>query len=355
MWISYYLGGDRRESVGRLMGKDPMKTTWADAVTALKRQLAQKATAKALGRVTTPTQERATVAELVKGYLTMRLAQGVKRPAQFRYKLDRVVALWGTQRAARITKQSLWQDVERLLAQGLQRSSIRNYLAHLRAVLVAMEDRLPRVPRFPSLQTGPRRRTVWSDAEIEAVCAVAEPWLADILWFGFLTGWRISEVVGMTWDRVDVKGNMIYLDESKTDEPRERPIDLALLDLTAVIGRRLAARRLDCPRVFHVDGRPISAARVRDRMHAAMVTAEITDKKFHDFRRAVVDRLLVERVDLFTIQEILGHKSLSTTRLYAKPSVERMRAVMDGAAAGRAARLQHTAPTHPAAVIPISR
>jgi integrase len=355
LWIFYYLGGERRESVGRLMGKDPLRTTWTDAVTALKRQIAQKDKAKALGHITTPAQERATVAELAKAYIAKRIGEGVKDPAGFRQAVGRVIALWGPQRATMLTKRSLWQDVERLLAQGLQRSTIKTYLAQFKAILVDADELLPRIPKFPALRTGPLRRTVWTEAELEAVCAVAEAWLADVLRFGYLTGWRISEVLGMTWDRVDVREDLIYLDESKTDEPRVRPISLALLDLTPVIGRRLQARRLDCPRVFHVDGHAITTRRAQRRLQAAMATAGITDKRFHDFRRAVADRLLLEGVGEFTVQEVLGHKSLSSTRRYTKPSVDRMRAAMDRAATSRAARLPHTTPAQQGVVLPFSR
>jgi integrase len=54
----------------------------------------------------------------------------------------------------------------------------------------------------------------------------APPHLAGILGTGFYTGMRKSEILGLTWDKVDLANRLIYLEaeDTKDDEPRVIPI-----------------------------------------------------------------------------------------------------------------------------------
>lgn len=328
LWISYYAGGDRRESVATLCGKTALQTTWDDAVKVLKRRREQKIVARARGSILSAAEERVTVETLCRDYLAQRLASGIKRPRAFAREIERTIHIWGKQRASRITREGLWHDVHRLRDAGLKRASVKTYLATLHAVLVAAGERVPRLPKFPELGSDPLRRVVWSEAELERCCAAAEPWLADVLRFGYATGWRCSEVLGLTWDRV--RDGMIYLDESKTGEGRVRPIDLPHFDLTAVIESRRAQRRLGCPWVFHWDGHAVNPAYFYTKMDRAREASGVGDRIFHDFRRGVAERALLHGADLFVTQELLGHRALSSTRRYTRHSVERMRKQLGG-------------------------
>src|SRR5207247_1234872 len=79
---------------------------------------------------------------------------------------------------------------------------------------------------------------------------------ADVLDFGYHSGWRRREVTGLTWAEVDRAGGVIRLNpaRSKSKQPRLLPLSLPLRE---IIERRRARRRKELPLVFHTNGLPI--------------------------------------------------------------------------------------------------
>src|SRR5262249_57661137 len=80
--------------------------------------------------------------------------------------------------------------------------------------------------------------------------------LGDVVRFLFCSAWRVGEVRTLEWRDYDRTEGAIRLrpERSKTKHGRVLPL---VGELAAIIARRLDARRLDCPRIFHDQGRPI--------------------------------------------------------------------------------------------------
>ena len=70
-------------------------------------------------------------------------------------------------------------------------------------------------------------------AGIEAEVAV--PATRDIFWLGMYTGMRRGEVLTLRWDRVDLAGRILRVEETKTGEPLELPVTR---QLAAIFERR---------------------------------------------------------------------------------------------------------------------
>ena len=68
---------------------------------------------------------------------------------------------------------------------------------------------------------------------------VKSPVARDALRCGLYTGMRFSEVIGLSWDRVDLDAMTLTVDETKTGEPLVIPI---VRQLAAILERRLAER-----------------------------------------------------------------------------------------------------------------
>lgn len=338
LWIYYYQGGDRREAVSKLTGRDPGSTTWDQAVKCLSIQLEKKAKQRALGSILPKQTEKLTISQILDEYKQHRLIQGIKRPVDFTCTIKALTAWWGHLPAARLTTEALEREIALKLKAGFARGTVATRLHGLYAALRWAKPRLPYLPEPPKIHVPMTPKALWTPADVDCLCAEAKPWLADIVRFGQLTGWRISEALGLTWDRVDSGRGLLFLDETKTDDPRVRPIEAAM---AVLLRRRTEARRLGCALVFHVDGLPITDDRFHRAFRAACNRAKLGYRTFHAFRNTAYDTLLLSGVDLFTAMELVGHKSLSSARRYARQNVDRMRNALDRVEAVRAQAKPH--------------
>jgi len=76
-------------------------------------------------------------------------------------------------------------------------------------------------------------------------------------------------------------------------------------------------RRLDIPYVFYdpVTGKPYQ--NIKRSLNTALRRAGIRDFRFHDTRHTFASHLVMAGVDLTTVKELLGHKTLTMTLRYA--------------------------------------
>ena len=78
----------------------------------------------------------------------------------------------------------------------------------------------------------------------------------------------------------------------------------------------------------------------------AVKAAEITDLRFHDLRHTATSRLVMAGIDLYTVKDILGHKTLVMTQRYSHLSPEHQRQAVE--------RLVRTEPAHACATDPVT-
>jgi integrase len=140
-----------------------------------------------------------------------------------------------------------------------------------------------KVAAFPNIETRNARKGFLEPEQFQAVVAALEqPW-ADIARFAYETMWRLSEILGLTWDMVDRRNGVITLPDSKSGEPRVIP---TVGELVEVLERRWAARvvgRALSTLVFHRQGRAIGS--FRKRWRRACEVAGLNGVLFHDLRR----------------------------------------------------------------------
>lgn len=152
---------------------------------------------------------------------------------------------------------------------------------------------------------------------------------AAILEMFYSTGVRISELAGMNVEDVDVYTETVRV-LGKGRKQRLCPMGEPAVK---------AVQRYRSKAGVH-DG-----ALFRSKVGKRMTTQAITDivKKYcrlagvpvkvtpHKFRHSFATHLLDNGADLRSVQELLGHASLSTTQIYTHVTTERMKKVYDGA------------------------
>lgn len=157
-----------------------------------------------------------------------------------------------------------------------------------------------------------------------------------ILEFLYSTGCRVSELTGLTLSRMDL-GNRFALLLGKGSKERLVPLGhpcvAAMQDYLHTCRRQLMAKYQASPHSYvfiNSRGTPLSARSVR-RILEKYVEQVALDKKIspHTIRHTFATHLLDHGADLRSVQELLGHASLSTTQIYTHITAERLTAVYE--------------------------
>lgn len=171
---------------------------------------------------------------------------------------------------------------------------------------------LKRVRKVKLLPENNRRLRFLSREECAALVSACDPHLKPIVVTALNTGMRKEEILSLEWERhVDLRHGFILLDVTKNGERREVPINLTLRStLQSLI------RRLDSPFVF-TDRKGGRFLNVMRSFLSACRRAGIRGFRFHDLRYTFASQLVMAGVDLTTVKELLGHKTLTMTLRYA--------------------------------------
>ncbi|MFL6435991.1 MAG: tyrosine-type recombinase/integrase [Terriglobales bacterium] len=126
------------------------------------------------------------------------------------------------------------------------------------------------------------------------------------------TGLRQSEQYGLTWDCVSFERTSLTIPRSKNGETRHVPLnEAALAALEAV-----KAQTNGQPWVFlNCFGQRL--VNPRGWFEQAIKDAGIKDFTWHCLRHTFASRLTMAGVDLRTVQELMGHKTISMTVRYS--------------------------------------
>jgi integrase len=254
------------------------------------------------------------------------------------------VRLWeffGDIRAREITSQMLRNFCDRRLRDGAARATVRNELMALSHgyTLLKRDGELRFVPpAIPSIAVGDNaRKGFFERAAFECVRSELAPPRQDVLTFLYLSGWRISEVVGLEWGRnVDLDRQVVSLEpaQTKTGQPREFPYGL-FPEMAELIERR---RRLTSQaeldfgmrirRVFWEGaGAPVTRFLPKGWRRACDFCG-VAHGMMHDLRRTAVRNLILAGIDRKVAMEITGHKTESVFRRYQITTIEDKRAAL---------------------------
>ncbi|MCP4675657.1 MAG: tyrosine recombinase XerC [Deltaproteobacteria bacterium] len=158
--------------------------------------------------------------------------------------------------------------------------------------------------------------------------------IVEVLYGG---GLRVSELASLDLDNVDLQAGTARV-VGKGSKERLVPLGRAAVQAiqTYLSKRDRAVRKGRVPddRALFInrDGRRLSVRSVQNIVRKKGLTAGARESVSpHALRHSCATHLLDGGADLRTIQEILGHASLSTTQVYTHVSVDRLTEVYDKA------------------------
>jgi integrase len=136
------------------------------------------------------------------------------------------------------------------------------------------------------------------------------------------TGGRKNEIWGLSWKCVYLKNGFITFMETKNNEPRSAPLTGHALELML---ERSQIPRIDTDLVFPSRVDPQKHFDFRRPFQMALKAAQIEDFRWHDLRHCAASYLVMAGVDMRTVAEILGHKTIQMTQRYAHLSPEHLK------------------------------
>ena len=251
-----------------------------------------------------------TLGDLIDAYLQDYLVRQFRSHSTARGRTAHLTAFFGrAARAAALTTHQIRQYQLARRAAGAATGTINRETSalHRMGTLAVHWGWLDTVPGFPDrLRENPPRQGFFEHPEYLAVRAhLPAPW-QDILDVAYYSGWRKQEILGLTWEEIDMAGGVIRLSpgRSKTLVGRILPISPPIAEALA---RRRARRDPDSPLVFHRDGIPVR--RWRTAWRTACQAAGVPTRFLHDCRRTAARNLIRANVPERVAMLLTGHKS----------------------------------------------
>jgi integrase len=307
-WIKYYRNGNsfRESSKSRNV---------SDAKRLLRRREGEIATGEFLAA------ERVRFEELAEDFLKDYRANNRKSFIWAKRRLEQHLApFFGGLRALEITTDQVRAYTEKRQQQGASNGSINRELAALKRILnlaAAMTPpKVARVPYIPMLKESNVRKGFFEHREFLALRRELPKHLKAVLAFGYYTGAREGEILGLKWGQVDLQARTVHLEPgtTKNDQPRTIPLTGELLEALKMQKAGHDRSFPECDYVFFRTGKRIGTFYVA--WKSACNRAGVTGKLFHDLRRTAVRNMVRAGVPERVAMAISGHKTRSVFDRY---------------------------------------
>ena len=149
----------------------------------------------------------------------------------------------------------------------------------------------------------------------------------------YSTGMRVSELVGGNLEDIDPLGEVVRV-RGKGRRERLAPLgSYALRSLERYLASRAKIGVQDCKAVFvNRRGQRLSSRSVRRKLGKYLAIAGLDPHVSpHTLRHSFATHMLERGADLRAVQELLGHRSLSTTQIYTHVTAGRLKEVYEAA------------------------
>jgi excisionase family DNA binding protein len=218
---------------------------------------------------------------------------------------------------------------ERREQDGVTPATVNRCLAIVRRMLnLAVEwgdlekGQVPKIKLFREDNLMERILSPEEEARLMRCCS---DHLRSILITALNSGMRLGEILGLTWNRVDLDAGTILITKTKSGRDRTLPANIALRDEL----ERLHAENGLSPFVFVNPRTKKPLGSVKTAFKAACRRAGITGFRFHDARHTFASRLVAKGADIITIKALLGHSSVRITERYTHSGRDQKQKAVD--------------------------
>ena len=170
-----------------------------------------------------------------------------------------------------------------------------------------------------------------SDQLLEICDHLKNKTIKDVVVFAFYTGMRLNEIVNLRLKNVDLQNKVITVgDDGFTTKGRnQRFIPINEETLVTILSQQKRKKVIPINKTYLFckdDGKRFTGDYISKRFKLACKTAGADPSiHFHSLRHSFASNLVQKGVPLYTIKELLGHSSISTTEIYSHLNMDSLR------------------------------
>jgi len=212
--------------------------------------------------------------------------------------------------------------IQKRIDEGAENATVNRELAALKRIFNLAARQTPpkvdRVPYIPMLKENNVRKGFFEHGDFLALRKALPDYMKGFVTFAYKTGWRVSEIAGLTWAQVDLANGIVRLEagETKNDDGRTVYLDEELQDAFQRQEDARKERTKIIPYVFTNEAGNGPLKDFRGAWATACETAEIGKRLFHDFRRTAVRNMVRAGIPERVAMMVSGHKTRSVFDRY---------------------------------------
>jgi len=166
------------------------------------------------------------------------------------------------------------------------------------------------------LKEPPGRLRYLRPDEAKKLVEACRSYLRSIVITALNTGMRKGEILALCWKDVDLENRTVTVRKPKNNEISVIPINQTLYQELSNL-----SEGSDGEYIFS-NGNGHSFGDIKKGFSLALRRAGIEDFHFHDLRHTFGSHLVMQGIDLKTVQQVMGHKEIKTTMRYSHLSPE---------------------------------
>lgn len=244
------------------------------------------------------------------------------------YRLHILIKRWGHLPIEQVDKVKVLALRDDLLKLGRSGDTVNHYFNTLSKLFqmlsnewgLAIDNPIKGIKRLPPSKGRYKRLNEHAEATLLSACSALSYWeLNSIIIIAIETGMRRSEIMGMTWDDVDLINRRIHLHQTKNGEGRQVPLTKKAVVTLEGLHEDGAGK------VFAMSLDQLRGQFERSRKHAHEHWPDkpnnpFGDLRFHDLRHEALSRLSDAGLNVIELSCISGHKTLGMLQRYTHPS-----------------------------------
>jgi len=257
-----------------------------------------------------PKVEKTTFEELTQDIVNDYKVNGRKSSDKIVLRLSSLKKTFGFDRMIDITTDRINSYVVKRQKDGMANATINRELQVLRRMfnLGLQSNKLATKPYISMLKENNIRTGFFERDDFVRLRQGMRENLRPLIAFAYFTGWRSEEIRSLQWRQVDLRVGCVRLDAGTTKNGEGRIVYLPS-EIQVLLNNLWRKRRLDCPWVFHRNGKMI--VDFREAWHKACREAGLAGMIFHDFRRTAVRNMIRAGIPERVAMQISGHKTRS--------------------------------------------